>query len=295
MPDNIPDEAPPPYEQAAGSSSKPNQDASGHLAIPGSSSSHGGIPPASRRSMEDEGRSLPEGWVRTFDPKTQHQFFVDTRKDPARSIWVHPYDDEEYLSTLSGEERERIEQESMGRGHPMSKADMMAEHTDESEAEESHHPGLPPRPDDKGKGKKPLGRKIKDKLTGTTHEEREQERRKREQRDRDLYARHVAIRSCMAKAAQTGQPQLLGKDSDGKDIYVEPPAYQGGFGYPGGYGYNPYARGGIYTTPNARYVRPPAPYARSYGMGYGGGYGLPLALGGGLLGGALLGGAMGGF
>ncbi|RMX85058.1 hypothetical protein D0867_15916, partial [Hortaea werneckii] len=151
MPDNIPDEAPPPYEQAAGSSSKPNQDASGHLAIPGSSSSHGGIPPASRRSMEDEGRSLPEGWVRTFDPKTQHQFFVDTRKDPPRSIWVHPYDDEEYLSTLSGEERERIEQESMGRGHPMSKADMMAEHTDESEAEESHHPGLPPRPDDKGK------------------------------------------------------------------------------------------------------------------------------------------------
>merc|ERR1712029_811538 len=72
MPDNIPDEAPPPYEQAAGSSSKPNQDASGHLAIPGSSSSHGGIPPASRRSMEDEGRSLPEGWVRTFDPKTPH-------------------------------------------------------------------------------------------------------------------------------------------------------------------------------------------------------------------------------
>jgi len=55
---------------------------------------------------------------------------------------------------------------------------------------------------------------------------------------------------------------------------------------------------GVYTTPNARYIRPSNPYSRPYGSGYGGGYGLPLGLGlgGGLMGGMLLGDmAMGGF
>lgn len=241
-------------------------------------------------------RPLPEGWVRTFDPDSEHQFFVDTRQDPPRSTWCHPYDDDEYLRSLSTEQRERIEQESLGRGHPMSKEDIMAEHTEESEGEDNHHPQeLPPRPADKGK--KPLGRRVKDKLTGTTHEQREAERKKRAERERQAYERHRVLRQAMARAAQTGQPQLIGKDHDGKEVYVEPPAYQGGYGHGVGYGYNPYSRGGMYATPNARYLRPAAPYGRPYGMGYGRGYGMPLAMGmgGGLMGGMLLGGALGGF
>lgn len=197
--------------------------------------------------MEDERRPLPKGWVRTFDPQSHHQFFVDTTADPPRSIWTHPYDDEEYLRSLSSEERERIEQESMHRGYPPSKADIVASHTDD-EDDDQHHAGtassssfhtpeeLPPR-----EGKKSLGRKLKDKVTGTTHEQRVQERRMRAEQEQRAYEQHRQMRQAMARAAETGQPQYVGKDPDGKDVYVEPPSYQGGYGgYGGGYGYNPY-------------------------------------------------------
>ncbi|EMD00093.1 hypothetical protein BAUCODRAFT_30549, partial [Baudoinia panamericana UAMH 10762] len=236
--------------------------------------------------MEDENRPLPKGWIRSFDPHTHHQFFVDTTKDPPRSIWVHPYDDDQYLSTLSSEDRERIEQESMGRGHPPSKQDMIAHLTDdEEEDDDQRHAGgasssstskphasveLPPRPtdQDKDKGKQGFGRKLKDKVTGTTHEQRVQERERRAAEEQRMYEQHQRIRRAMAEAQRTGQPQLLGKDKDGKDVYIEPPAYQGGYGgYPGGYGYNPYGSGGVYTTPNARYIRPADPYSRPYGYG----------------------------
>ena len=58
---------------------------------------------------------LPDGWVREVDPKTKHPFWVrsissavpagpeltypqvDTNAEPPRSIWVHPYEDEQFL------------------------------------------------------------------------------------------------------------------------------------------------------------------------------------------------------
>ncbi|KAI5361240.1 hypothetical protein Slin15195_G123530 [Septoria linicola] len=314
---------PPSYEQATGSStsSRPaasstsNHNAtSSHLNVPGK----GGMPDAHRRSMEDEARPLPTGWVRSYDPQNQHQFFVDTTKDPPKSIWHHPYDDEEYINSLSGEERERVEQESINykkMDHTPSKDDYIHAHSDDeddylpqhyqnqaSSASGSSNAQLPPRPDGKdgkGKGKVSFGRKVKDKVTGMTHEEREAERRAREEEERRAYESHLKIRQAMQRAAETGQPQHIGKDREGKDIYIEPPRppYQGG-GY-NGYGYNPYSpynSQGIYTTPNARYVRPGMPYGRpygspyGYGRPYGGGMGMPLA--GGLLGGALLGGLL---
>ena len=92
---------------------------------------------------------------------------------------------------------------------------------------------------------------------------------------------------------ETGEPQLLGKDKDGKEVYIEPP---NGMGMPqGARGYNPYTQG-PYANPNATFIRPDNEYSRPYGRGYGGGYGLPLA--GGLMGGMLMGdmmmGGMGG-
>lgn len=102
----------------------------------------------------------------------------------------------------------------------------------------------------------------------------------------------------MMKAEQTGQPQLVGKDRNGKDVYVEPPRagglYGGGGGMygGGGYGYNPYQQS-PYSNPNSVYTRPQVPYGRPYGYGYGGGLGMPLV--GGLMGGMLLGGLLGGF
>jgi hypothetical protein len=87
---------------------------------------------------------------------------------------------------------------------------------------------------------------------------------------------------------ETGQPQLLGKDRQGRDLYIEPP--RGPYAPQGAYGYNPYGGRGMYQNPNVRIVRPAGPYGRPYGYGYGGGAGLPIAAG--FLGGALLGGAM---
>lgn len=96
----------------------------------------------------------------------------------------------------------------------------------------------------------------------------------------------------MARAMQTGQPQFLCKDQQGRDVYIEPPG-SGGRGYAAygqqGYGYNPYSQG-PYANPNVRFVRPSGPYGRPYGFGYGGGIGAPVAAG--LLGGALLGGVL---
>ena len=132
-----------------------------------------------------------------------------------------------------------------------------------------------------------FGRKMKDRLTHSTHEERERDRERRAQEEEQAYRAHLAYRKAMSRAIQTGQPQLLGKGRDGHDIYVEPPD---GPAIPlGARGYNPYSSG-AYADPNTRFVRPENPYARPYGPGYGGGYGFPLL--GGVLGGALLGGLL---
>lgn len=39
-----------------------------------------------RISMDDERRDLPQGWVRCFDPKTGHHFYVE--EATKRSIWM---------------------------------------------------------------------------------------------------------------------------------------------------------------------------------------------------------------
>ncbi|KUJ15881.1 uncharacterized protein LY89DRAFT_550290, partial [Mollisia scopiformis] len=205
-----------------------------------------GIPPPARRSMEDESRELPPGWVRQYDSKSHHQFFVDTASSPPRSIWHHPYDDETYLSTISASERERIRNL-----HPVpTRADIEAE----SSGDDEHHHYEGGGGEESLSGPKKFGRKVKDKLTGSTHQEREVARRKREEEERRMYEQHQHIRRQMSLAAETGQPQLLGKDRNGKDVYIEPPAadpYGGGFGGGGfggyggglGYGYNPYSQG----------------------------------------------------
>jgi hypothetical protein len=232
--------------------------------------------------MEDEHRELPPGWIRQFDPQEGHQFFVDTTKEPPRSIWVHPYDDPDFLSTLSPEERKKH-----SRLHRSSTLeDLAAEDTDN---EDQHEAKLPPREGAAGqpKGIHKFGRKMKDKVTGTTHEQREQQRRQREEQERRMYQTHLRARQAMVRALETGQPQLLGKDREGKDVYILPP---GGMGAPrGAFGFNPYAQG-PYANPNVRYMRPAGPYGRPYGRGYGGGLGMPVAAG--FLGGAMLGGLM---
>lgn len=287
---DTPSDAPPSYDEVAGTSSSSRPTAFSHP------STRNGIPPLSRRSMEDEGRPLPHGWVRSYDPQNNHQFFVDTTADPPRSVWHHPYDDEQYMNSLDYGERKRIQ----GMHRVPSELDIQAESSDEDD--EGHHHGtsnqtgksalggtsaeLPPRPNpsDHPGGVTKWGRKMKDKMTSTTHQQREQERIRRAEDERKTYERHMQLRQAMAQAARTGEPQHIGKGKDGKDVYIEPPQ---GAGPPrGAYGYNPYQQG-PYANPNATFIRPQYPYSRPYGGGYGGGFGLPLA--GGLMGGMLMG------
>lgn len=257
--------------------------------------------------MEDEARPLPTGWIRQWDTTEQHQYFVDTKADPPRSIWVHPMDDEETWNALPSEEKERLQAEEEKLKRPITPSgDFKGDLKGDSKGEKSsvpQHPreefpaNLPSRPGQASTSqpgqKKGFGERLKDKVTGTTHEERERERAQRAEEERQYYEMHARFRAALNKAQMTGEPQWFAKDRDGKDIYIEPPA-PAGYGYGGnyggygarGYGYNPYTSG-PYGAPNARYVRPNYAYGRP---GYGGGIGLPIA--GGLLGGALLGGLL---
>jgi hypothetical protein len=71
----VPAEAPPPYQSEQIPTSSPSTSTSHHLQVPGGSDddaesiiSDGGIPASERRSMEDEMRELPTGWIREYDP-----------------------------------------------------------------------------------------------------------------------------------------------------------------------------------------------------------------------------------
>lgn len=282
-----PSEAPPPYKEAVSGTSST-------LQVPGRTRS--GIPPQLRRSMEDENRPIPEGWVRQFDHRENHQFFVDTRTNPPRSIWHHPYDDEQYMLSLTPEERSRIQD----LGRIPTNADIEAESSYDESAEPSLPSAAAPGTGTTGQpvGAKKLGRRMKDALTNTTHEQREARRRQRDEEERRAYEVHQRFRTAMTKAAQTGEPQLLGRDSEDREVYIEPP-YGPGNGFAGdrmyggrAYGYNPFAQG-LYGYPDARFLRPTQPYSRPLGYGYGGGYGgglgMPLmGLGGGFMLGSML-------
>ncbi|CBX94314.1 hypothetical protein LEMA_P122930.1 [Plenodomus lingam JN3] len=284
------EEPPPSYEAATASSSDPSP---GIRRVstdgPAARLERNGIAPERRRSMEDELRELPPGWVRSFDPESQHQFFVDTRANPPRSIWVHPYDDDEFLNTLGPEERSR---------HTRMRRTMTLEDLAAEDSDDDHNDAqLPPRPDARSKapatgepaarGLSGFSRRLKDKITGQTHEERAQARARRAEAEKQAYLAHMRARQAMIRAIETGEPQLLGKDRQGRDVYIEPP--HGPYAQRPAYGYSPYTSN-PYRNPNMRYMRPAAPYGRPYGYGYGGGAGLPIAAG--VLGGALLGTAL---
>jgi len=285
-----PKDAPPSYAQATGSSAASQPTQSSHLEVPAA-------PVASRKSMEDEQRPLPRGWVRQWDTHEQHQFFVDTNANPPRSIWVHPMDDEETWNALPSEEKERLQaEEDKLRTHIEGfggSKDSKTEKSSGAPPREQFPAELPHRPSQSAshqtQQKKKFSERMKDKLTGMTHEEREAERARQAEEDRQYYEMHARYRAALQRAQMSGQPQWFAKDRDGRDIYIEPPSGPG-YGYGGygrnGIGYNPYTSG-PYATPNARFIRPNYAYGRP---GYGGGLALPVA--GGLLGGALLGGLL---
>ncbi|KAH6627256.1 hypothetical protein B0J18DRAFT_478284 [Chaetomium sp. MPI-SDFR-AT-0129] len=269
---------PPSYNQAVGLTPHDNTE-------PPSSLPHqarNDIPPSSRRSMEDELRPLPAGWVRQFDADTQHQFFVDTTASPPRSIWHHPYDDEVYLDSLPAGERDRVRRELSGLRRSLSVADLEAEDTESDASSSTSHKNNNPQKGEENNNNNPPGRRtrlarlLKDRLTNTTHAQRAATRARRAAAERDLYTQHRVLRKALLDAVESGQPQPLGRDEQGRELFLEPP----GVVYPGVVNVrrlSPYwsevryadgeGPGGLGMGMEGRYLRPE-------GEMYGGGVGL---------------------
>lgn len=121
---------------------------------------------------------LPSGWIEQFDNDANHPFWVDTNAKPARSIWTHPYEDEEYVREHPqareevNEVRRLMQQQTHG--------DRQGQHRDSSKERGYHSTGSEGSGGSKGSAggtkKKGFMEKIKDKAIGTK-EEREQQRR----------------------------------------------------------------------------------------------------------------------
>jgi len=236
-------------------------------------------PPSHPPHHDGELRPLPEGWIKQFDSNSNAFFYVDTKASPPRSIWVHPFDDPEYI---------RAHPEH--RNHDPLLTPPSSPPPDYEEAASSRKAdSSTTRPNanvsDKGKGKEPhrslLG-KLKDKAIGTK-EEREEARRQKEMfRQQMLREREERLARQRAHAAQYGAP----------------PTFQG-FGQPGyGQAYGQPGYGQAYGQPSyGGFAQQPMYASQSRRTGFGGGgMGMPLlgGLAGGLLLGDLLGGGFGG-
>ncbi|KAK4050752.1 hypothetical protein OIO90_004974 [Microbotryomycetes sp. JL221] len=248
-----------------------------------STAKQSGLNPDDQYEAEATHRPLPEGWRREFDSNTQHCFYVDTKSNPPRSIWVHPFDDPEYLNSLSDKERKEIlgdnpppavpdnaqGSSSSSSNNYVNTGDIKStDHATTAMTSSSTHPHS-----DDNKEKRSFGRKMKDKMTGTTHEQRVQERKKRKEEEMKQYQQYIMARQQLLEAQRSGRYQPM---------YAAPmgpysrPVYGYGrpamMGYPG-YGYGQYGYGG-YGSPYG--------YRRPYGGG-------AAAGGAGLLGGLLVG------
>lgn len=278
-------DGPPPAYEPASANFKRTSTQSHHPARQES-----GIPAQARRSMEDQNRPLPRGWIRQWDPTSHHNFYVDTNTTPSRSIWSHPLDDEQYRTEHPEEAKELSARQYDEHHAPYHPDETSSEEGGEENgharysASSSSSSSKPPPT-----GLKKMGQSMKNKMTNSTHAERVAKREKQREMERKAYEQHQAMRAAMVRASQTGEPQLIGKDRQGREIFAQPPPpnapYAGA-----AIGYGPYQTAPAYPYGGGAYPAPYGPYNRGMGMGYGGGMGLPIM--GGLAGGMLLGGLL---
>ncbi|QRV85988.1 hypothetical protein RhiJN_14006 [Ceratobasidium sp. AG-Ba] len=175
-----------------------------------------------RHSMEDEARPLPKGWVRDYDHANKHHFYVDTQSNPPRSIWVHPFEDEQF-------QREHPELFKAPTGPPPSRTPGNAS-SGPSTAEES-------KPEKKG-----FIQKLKDK--STEHAARkEEERKRREAMQREAIQRYVMRREELLRQQQEQARQQQARYGQGP-LYGPQNAYGHGRYPPPGMAYGGRRRGG---------------------------------------------------
>ncbi|KAK4050820.1 hypothetical protein OIV83_003242 [Microbotryomycetes sp. JL201] len=214
---------------------------------------------------EAAAQPLPPGWRREFSSEHERFFYVDTNAKPPRSIWTHPYQDPVYLNSLSEKERKEI----LGDNPPPAVPDATGANSSHGNFSHLHQPSGSGTSSSKTQDKKDrsLGRKMKDKITGTTHEQRVAERKRRKEQEMKQYQQYIMARQQLLEAQRSGRYVPM---------YAPPagPFSRPVYGYPG----SMYGQYGYYGSPYGGYG-----YRRP-------GYGGPgMAAGGGLLGGLLVG------
>jgi hypothetical protein len=206
---------------------------------------------------------------------------VDTKADPPRAIWTHPYEDEQYLrehpdvrekvGSLPRQQDSKDSPASKPRRHSFNGRDSASMVPDDDAAS--------PDSSKKEKEKRGFFGKLKDKAIGTK-EEREAHKREQARIERERQRQHAEMIS--AQRARYAQQQQQQQDYYNRGLYPAGPS-QPRYGPP----------------PGAPYM-----YDSGYGPGYGygnGGYqrqgastGSALPILGALAGGLLLGDLLGG-
>ncbi|KAI0639809.1 hypothetical protein C8Q77DRAFT_1083006 [Trametes polyzona] len=232
--------------------------------------------------MSYDTEPLPDGWVREYDPNTKHPFWVDTKARPPRSIWVHPYEDEQFLrehpdvrDRLARDRRETPSEAPPPYSprrhsyHGASSGSQSHLNVPGNERRNAHsQPGTPAV----DRNQRSFFGKLKDKAIGTKEEreaKREAERRREEQYMRQLAEQRRRIQQQRMSSPLGGVGSFSQRPTYSRPVYAAPLGnpYSMGGGL-GGFGGNRYGRTGF------------------GGGGFGGGgIGLPLLAGaaGGLL------------
>lgn len=306
----------PPQSASAGSASDGARiNASPQLNVP-----LPGVSEADRLSMEEERLPLPSGWIRQWDSVSKHQYFVDTKATPIRSIWVyvlfaifvchvtqqflfrHPLHDAEFLATLPLDQRPSTASTSQplldgpvsnDNAQPQNRkklhdTDSESDSDSRADAAESSHQQSRVKENGKGKGKAEVGfgEKVKNKILGGTKEERAalkaEKQRLRQEADERKAARRAAIERLEREEfeAYLRRRQEMMRHGYGQSPFYAPPQ-----------GYAPpqmmiggYQRQGFGPFGNQQYGH------QQGRLGGGIGFGLPIL--GGLAGGLLLGSAL---
>ncbi|ODN90736.1 hypothetical protein L198_06052 [Cryptococcus wingfieldii CBS 7118] len=306
----MPNDAPPPYT-TAGSAQPATQN--GNLAAPaGPTRSPSAISSTSdettdddsdllateeRRDMDDAARDLPDGWIRCFDPKQNHHFYVDEKTK--RSIWVHPYDDPEFLRTLppthpahpDSKQAKAVRQRSEDEGLAKSKRKEIknTKGTGAAGLASGSAQGGSAGDSSNGDGNRNWFQKRKDAVIGTKEERvkaKEEKRRAKAERERLIAQRDAEYRKKRQELVEAYTKQNSTRS-----------AGVGGLGSGYAAPMTPISRSGYYSSSPYGYGYGGCYGRRGYGGLGGGGLGMPLMMGGGmgLLGAGMLSGGMGGF
>ncbi|OJA16248.1 hypothetical protein AZE42_00078, partial [Rhizopogon vesiculosus] len=215
---------------------------------------------------------LPEGWIQEFDPKQKHPFWaiypstlqVDTKAKPPRAIWVHPYEDEQFLSDNPEIKAkvEKLQGTSLDapppyekRRHSFSGGDSSVPFRSHNNAEPSGSAITPPTDEEHEARKRGMFAKLKDKTIGTKEEREVQKKQKEEEREahrKQKEAEREAYKK--RKAEERAREEEAYREARRRNLEERAAYMQQHGGYPpyggGGYGYDGYP-----------------------GRGYGGGYG----------------------